>query len=390
MQATAMRQVSFRAIGWLTVVMLIAAALLGPTASRSIAAEGDPVVTQEDGVEGCMGVRTTPGSENTDKQLIGGSLEPGGTATFLISYPVDPEDVSGRTTFVITDCVFIDDEPVLKYSVSFVPNTENFVLMFTLDIPEDAPIGSEYCNYAKTTAAPSDSQASNRKAGPACFIVGGSLRVTKVDGNGDALAGADFTVSCELPTTTASLPDVIINAGGQTYTFDSTSGATITQDVTTGDDGVISVQAPVGTVCTFTETDAPADHELPEDVDCELTVTLGEQGTCTFVNPATPSPTPTPTPTPSPTPTPVPPTPTPVPPTPTPVPPTPTPVPPPPTPTGSVGAATGSPPPTLPPTDLESGNASSAGDSYRLVLIGMAGLLAAALLLTPSRSTRRR
>jgi hypothetical protein len=57
-----------------------------------------------------------------------------------------------------------------------------------LKVPEDAPIGDEYCNYAKATAAPSESRASNRKAGPACFIVGGALRVEKVDGNGDPLA----------------------------------------------------------------------------------------------------------------------------------------------------------------------------------------------------------
>ena len=79
----------------------------------AIAADGDPVVTLEDGVAGCNGVRTTPGSENTLKELIGGSLLPGGTAIFKISFPVDPADVAGRVTFVITDCVFIDGVPVL-------------------------------------------------------------------------------------------------------------------------------------------------------------------------------------------------------------------------------------------------------------------------------------
>ena len=147
---------------------------------------------------------------------IGGSLEPGGTATFEISFPVDPEDVAGRTTFVITDCVFIDGEAALKYSSSFVPNTENFILTFTLQIPAGTPIGAEYCNYAKTTAAPSQSQASNRKAGPACFVVGGNISINKVNEDGDPLAGATFHIVCTLPTTNASMPDTIIDGVSHT------------------------------------------------------------------------------------------------------------------------------------------------------------------------------
>ena len=277
MQATALRQVSFRAIGWLTVVMLLAAALLGPSASRSLATDGSVHVVQADNTSGCNGVRSTPGSFNTNKELIGGTLAPDGEATFLISFPVDPADVAGRTTFVITDCVFINDVAIAKFEVSFVPNTEFFELTFTLNIPADAPIGSEFCNFAKTTSAPSESQASNRKAGPACFIVGGALRVTKVDGSGNPLAGADFDVSCRLPTTNAFLPDTIINAGGQTFEFNSVSGGVVTQAVTTGANGVISVQAPVGTVCTFTETDPPPGFDGPTDNTCVITVVLNTQ-----------------------------------------------------------------------------------------------------------------
>lgn len=113
---------------------------------------------------------------------------------------------------MITDCVFINGTAVAKYSVSFVPNTVNFVLVFTLHVPDNAPIGDEYCNYAKTTAAPSQSQASNRKAGPACFIIGGALRVSKVDGNGDPLAGAHFTVDCAYPTSDATLSHTVVSA----------------------------------------------------------------------------------------------------------------------------------------------------------------------------------
>ncbi|HEV8402322.1 MAG TPA: isopeptide-forming domain-containing fimbrial protein [Candidatus Limnocylindrales bacterium] len=247
---------------------------------RAALAADAPVVTLEDGVNGCMGVLPTPGSENTNKRLIGGSLEPGGTATFEISYPVDPEDVAGRTTFVITDCVFIDGKAALKYSVSFVPNTVNFVLTFTLQIPAGTPLGAEYCNYAKTTAAPSSSQASNRKAGPACFVVGGNISILKTNEAGDPLAGATFHIVCTLPTTNASMPDTIID--GVTYT--STSGKVITTDATTGDDGRIVIQAPEGTSCVITETDPPDGYDLPADPSVTL-VASSDGATHTFVDP---------------------------------------------------------------------------------------------------------
>jgi hypothetical protein len=112
--------------------------------------------------------------------------------------------------------------------------------------------------------------------------------------------------------------------------------------------------------------------------------------------------------------TPVPPTATPVPPTATPVPPTATPVPPTatpaptgtvaptqtvaptatPAPTGGVGGATATPAataaPTLPPTDsLGDAAPATGGDSWRIVLLALAGTLAAALLLTPARAYRK-
>jgi hypothetical protein len=94
-----------------------------------------------------------------------------------------------------------------------------------------------------------------------------------------------------------------------------------------------------------------------------------------------PDPTPTPTPTPSPTPTP---TPSPTP-TPTPEGATPTP-----TPAGGVGPATGTPDsanatPTLPSTStIDQTGSGPTGDGWRIILLAMAGVLAAALLLTPA------
>jgi hypothetical protein len=64
------------------------------------------------------------------------------------------------------------------------------------------------------------------------------------------------------------------------------------------------------------------------------------------------------------------------------------------TPTGGVGGATGTPGipgVTLPPTDtLSGGPIAPAGDGWRLILLAMAGLMAAALLVTPARVVVRK
>ena len=158
-----------RRIGAVMMATGVMTSLVGAFAPASGEVGDVPVVTLEDGVNGCNGVRPTPGSENTTKRLdpnFASNFDPGGLVGFIIDYPVDATDVAGRTTFVITDCVFVDDNAVAKYSVSFVPNTEDFELRFAVPIAAGTPLGAQFCNYAKTTAAPSESQASNRKAGP--------------------------------------------------------------------------------------------------------------------------------------------------------------------------------------------------------------------------------
>lgn len=283
-----------------SLVLLIAVAalifsatyLVGPLVSKAL---GAVTVTLEDGIEGCMGVRTTPGSENTTKELIGGTLEPGGTAEFRFTFPAEVNGNPGQEEWKLTDCVFLNGDPLQKYTVTaFANDVSPVIIEFTLTIPDDAPIGAEYCNYAKTTETPSDAQASNRKAGPACFIVGGALRVSKVDGNGDPLAGATFEVACDWPDVSSGtfLPDTIlsvptdgsIEGGASSETIDSTDDGSFDRTVVTGDEGVISVNGPEGTQCTFTETGVPDGYVLPADVDCSLTIESGEQGTCEFVN----------------------------------------------------------------------------------------------------------
>ena len=63
-----------------------------------------------------------------------------------------------------------------------------------------------------------------------------------------------------------------------------------------------------------------------------------------------------------------------------------------PTPTGGVGGVTGTPRATLPATDTldVAGPTAPAGDSWRLILLAMAGVLTAVLMLTPARAVVRR
>ena len=145
------------------VVALIGAALL-----VSPVAAGGAVVELQGDTKGCNGV--LPSNDgNTDMTLAGGTLTPGGTAIFEITYPLDSSDVGKE--FTILACAFINDVAEMKYIVSFVASNENFRLRMTFAIPEDAPAGGTYCNYTKTTRSPTAPQSSQRKAGPTCFII---------------------------------------------------------------------------------------------------------------------------------------------------------------------------------------------------------------------------
>ena len=125
-------------------------------------------VVLQSGTNGCTGV--LPSNDgNTDMRVVGGTQTPGGTAIFEITYPLNAASVGKE--FTILDCAFINDVPALKYVVSFVPSNQSFVLQMTLAVPNDAPVGGLYCNYVKTTGSPTAAQASQRKAGPACFVI---------------------------------------------------------------------------------------------------------------------------------------------------------------------------------------------------------------------------
>lgn len=272
-----------RRSGAVVMVLGLVTSLAGTFTPASGEVGDAPVVTLEDGVNGCNGVRPTPGSENTTKRLdpdFAGNFDPGGVVGFVIDYPVDESDVSGRTTFVITDCVFVDGTAVAKYSVSFVPNTTGFQLRFAVPVPPGTPLGAELCNYAKTTAAPSESQASNRKAGPACFTVGGSLRIEKRSGSatGPLLPGASFSVVCS--PTVALPPTVITGLSSQSHADpDGTVSA-----LGVAGTGAVAINGPSGTACTVTETEAPPGYQL-DPTSRRLLIPVGtSQSVDVFVN----------------------------------------------------------------------------------------------------------
>jgi len=158
------RMLSSRALRALSTA-LVAAAMF---ASTTLATHGGTHVALQPDTKGCTGVLPSTDG-NTDMRVVGGTQEPGGTAIFQITYPLNASSVGKQ--FTITACAFIDDVATMKYLVSFVPSNQSFVLQMTFAIPEDAPVGGEYCNYAKTTRSPTAAQASQRKAGPACFII---------------------------------------------------------------------------------------------------------------------------------------------------------------------------------------------------------------------------
>ena len=144
---------------------VVAAALVTSTV---MATHGDTHVVLQPDTKGCTGVLPSTDG-NTDMRLVGGTLTPGGTAIFEITYPLEASSIG--KAFTITACAFISGVATLKYLVSFVPSNAAFVLQMTFAVPEDAPVGATYCNYAKTTRSPTAAQASQRKAGPACFVI---------------------------------------------------------------------------------------------------------------------------------------------------------------------------------------------------------------------------
>ena len=134
-------------------------------------AQDDVTVTQNEQLEGCNGVRETPGSENTRKEVIG-EVFPDGVATFRMTFPVD-EEARDADSFIIDDCLFFEDEAIARWTIDAPNNSQEndgfLIFEVTIDLP-DAEAGTEYCNHAKHTGTAPEAPASNRKAS-VCFVI---------------------------------------------------------------------------------------------------------------------------------------------------------------------------------------------------------------------------
>src|SRR5687768_15388435 len=95
---------------------VLSASVLALVAATCIAAPvlAEAQVVLQSGTNGCNGV--LPSNDgNTDMRVVGGSMTPGGTAVFEITYPVNAANVGKE--FTILDCAYINDVAELKYIV---------------------------------------------------------------------------------------------------------------------------------------------------------------------------------------------------------------------------------------------------------------------------------
>ena len=279
------------------VVVLTLAVTIFATASAAFADITPPPGSNfTNKTEDCNGIVPTPGSENTQKTLTGGSLVPGGNAQYTITFPTDPNNVGD---WAIADCVLMGNGADLKtYAVldqgefHLVNNAESFQLTFHVDIPADAPVGARICNVAKTTESPSKSPGSNRKAGPACFTVGGDVRIEKhsaADPTGALIPGATFKIwNCVNSADDPTLQPIVVTpapSSGDVYSSTLAGGAVV---VATG--GFVAVSGPSGSTCNVTETVAPPGYQLPATVTQSFTIPIGTTGAVliNFIDPLAP------------------------------------------------------------------------------------------------------
>jgi hypothetical protein len=239
-------------------------------------------VTIEEGGENCKGIMPTPGSQNTRKFLTSDSvLIEGGVAGYVVTFPINPKHAD---TFEVVDCVLLMGEGtklkdyeavVAQATFENVSNDEDFEFSFAL--PASLENGDRVCNVAKTTEKPSGSPKSNRKAGAACFVVGGQARVEKHDAtNGELLDGATFSIhDCVNPSSDPSHNPIIVS-------LEDADGNALAGAPVAGSDGLVSgsvvaaaigFNGPAGATCQVTETEAPEGYLLPENA--TVTVAMG-------------------------------------------------------------------------------------------------------------------
>lgn len=261
--------------------ILAAAALL-----LSIVALAGPVRAASGDVEESKGslnsCQQTDPDGTTTKDVTGGTLTQGGTATFTVTY--EPLPGNEDDEFNISDCLFVGDVAVAAWDVTAVKGDGS--VTFTVDLPSGDELAAideeeesatatatEYCNYVTF-------QGNNSAS--ACFVLAGDADVFKTDANEQALAGATFTVDCTPPATedaNAFIPFELSSA-------DATANAD--GSWSTGASGAFHIHAGIGSVCTVTETSAPSGYNIATPASADVTIDW-QPTAWTFVNAAIPS-----------------------------------------------------------------------------------------------------
>ncbi|HZU73392.1 MAG TPA: SpaA isopeptide-forming pilin-related protein [Acidimicrobiales bacterium] len=244
----------------------------------------------------CNGIIPTAGSANTDKTLTGGTLSSPGTANYQITFPADPNAVGG--TFTVGDCALIGPAGATdlknftvldEATFGFVDNggTGAFNLDFSFNIPSALPAGTQICNVAKTTSSPTKAQASNRKAGPACFTIGGAAEFQKKDNAGNALTGGTFQIYNCVNSSVNPTAQPIIVTPTPTAPF-PTPGSGAPPEGTVSGVSSISFNGAAGSTCWVKETAAPAGYNLNPNA-VQITVPPSPGPTSVFTMTDTPA-----------------------------------------------------------------------------------------------------
>ncbi|HEY4633410.1 MAG TPA: hypothetical protein VIH00_05780 [Candidatus Limnocylindrales bacterium] len=381
---TAKRVSTARRVGWLTVASMLALALLAPATSSAASFNGAIWTSLSDGTA----VNANIYADKSDVYLNGGPQNCGGGQGLPDGdYYFQVTDPSG-SVLLSQDAIKFRQVAVINGVITGVSGDGNHIE------------GAGGCNGGLPVQLMPYATTPNN-GGEYSVDMGPVADVEACDGF-DADSATFNILDCSAPTKNdnykvrfadpaisldkvADPTEVPADGADVTYTYTvSNVGDTALSDVTVEDDTCSPVDYVSGDdntndlldldeiwifTCTMLITEDTTNVAIAHGWDGENEVTDDATADVTVLPPtAPPTDEPTAPPTLAPTPT---------------VAPTPTFV-------QSVGAETGTPSVTLPPTDVINGPSGPADGTWRLALIALAALLASVLVLTPARATSRR
>lgn len=383
---TAKRVSTARRVGWLTVASMLAVALLAPTASSAASFNGAIWTSLADGTS----VNANIYADKSDVYLNGGPQNCGGGNGLPDGdYYFQVTDPSG-SVLLSQDAIKFRQVAVINEVITGVSGDGNH------------NVGSSGCNGGLPVQLMPYATTPN-SGGEYSVDMGPKAEIEACDGfDADS---TDFNIlDCGAPTKNDNYkvrvdapaiaidkvadPTVVPADGDDvTYWYTVTNpGDTALSNVTVDDDTCSPVEYVSGDdntndlldldeswlfTCTMFISEDTVNVATAHGWDGETEVTAEDTATVTVLPPTAP-PTEEPTAPPTEEPT---------------APPTAAPTP---TFVQSVGAETGTPSVTLPPTDAINGTSGPADGTWRLALIALAALLASVLVMTPARATSRR